>query len=64
MENTTNVAAVGAVTTPFWLPWLYTASELAATLAPILGAVWLTVQIVAKCAEVYGKWKNRNEDRQ
>lgn len=62
MENTTNVTAFGAVTTPFWLPALNTASEIAGTVAPILGALWLTVQIVAKCADIYRKWNTPNED--
>ena len=48
MDNVTNAAAAGAIVSPIWLPWLQTASELAAVIAPILGVVWLVVQIWAK----------------
>lgn len=48
MDNTTNAVAATAVSIPVWLPWLQTTSEIAATVAPILGAVWLVVQIWAK----------------
>lgn len=40
------VAAVSAA--PFWYPMLQQASEVAATIAPLLGLVWLIVQIWAK----------------
>ena len=43
-HSTTAIAAV-AVSSPFWLPGLKTVSEVAALLLPILGAVWLVVQI-------------------
>ena len=41
----TDVGAVAAVFSPFWLPTLQAVSEVAAMLVPILGAVWLTIQI-------------------
>jgi hypothetical protein len=37
--------------TPFWLPSLTQVSQVAATITPILGAIWLTVQIVSKTAD-------------
>lgn len=43
------VAAVSAA--PFWYPMLQQASEVAATIAPLLGVVWLGVQIWAKVRE-------------
>lgn len=48
MENTTTAAAAGAIASPIWLPWLQTASEISAVIAPILGVIWLLVQIWAK----------------
>lgn len=45
-------------TSPIWLPWLETTSQVAASLAPILGLVWLIVQIWAKVIET----RRRNKD--
>lgn len=59
VETATNSAAVAAVASPVWLPWLHTASEITATVAPILGALWLTVQIISKITEIVQKWKHR-----
>lgn len=55
MDNTTTAVAGAAVITPFWLPWLQTASELAAVIAPILGVIWLVVQIWAKIHDTMNK---------
>lgn len=52
LDNATTAIAASAVASPVWLPWLQTASQVAATFAPILGAVWLLVQIWAKISEV------------
>lgn len=52
IQHATTGVAVGAVTTPFWWTQLQQWSELAATILPILGAVWLGVQIV------HFVWKN------
>lgn len=46
MTNTSNVIATGAVLTPFWFPTLQQWSEIAAFALPILGVIWLVVQIV------------------
>lgn len=51
MEQITNTAALGAVTSPAWLPFLKTTSDVAGLLLPILGAAWLLVQIVVKVRE-------------
>ena len=44
----TKVAAAGAVASPLWIPKLSELSTMAAEVLPILGAIWLVVQIVAK----------------
>lgn len=45
-DRATDAAALGAVTSPWWFPYLSQVSEAAAILLPILGAVWLVVKIV------------------
>ena len=46
---TTNVitapAAVAAVVSPWWLPILHSTSEAAALILPIIGVLWLVIQI-------------------
>lgn len=57
MHDTLTTATAGAaVASPFWLPSLQTFSEIASIMLPILGALWLLVQIGAKLYEV---WKKR-----
>jgi hypothetical protein len=46
LDRSTDTVAVAAVVSPFWLPVLQDVSTLAALFVPILGAVWLIVQIV------------------
>ena len=55
LENATTAIAASAVASPVWLPWLHDASQVAATVAPLLGAVWLIVQIIAKVVEIFRK---------
>ena len=50
-EKTTNIVAAGAVASPAWLPVLELVSEYAALLLPILGVIWLAVQIIFKFRE-------------
>lgn len=57
MEHTTTAVAASAVTSPIWLPWLQTASEVAAIVAPILGLIWLIVQITTKVYDTFIKDK-------
>jgi hypothetical protein len=40
------------VATPWWLPSLNEVSQVCATLAPILGVVWLVFQFVLKIREL------------
>ncbi|WP_085025252.1 hypothetical protein [Ensifer aridi] len=61
MEHTTTAVAASAVATPVWLPWLYSASETAAVVAPILGVIWLLVQITSKSIETVQKIRDRDE---
>ncbi len=46
LDGLNNSIATAAVASPFWLPWLSQASELAGLLLPIAGLVWLIIQIV------------------
>lgn len=45
IDHTTTTVASAAVTSPFWLPSLKEVSDVAALMLPILGALWLVVQI-------------------
>jgi hypothetical protein len=54
-ENATTVGAVGAILSPAWLPELHNISAMAAELAPILGVLWLVVQIGTKLYVTYRK---------
>lgn len=58
-DNMTAVVAVSAVASPAWLPWLHVASDGAALIAPLLGTIWLIVQIVAKVREMTRKDKDK-----
>jgi hypothetical protein len=44
--------AAGAILLPVWRPTLKDASEASSLIAPILGCVWLSVQIVAKVCQI------------
>ena len=61
-ETTTATIAASAVVSPGWLPWLQSTSEVAAMVAPILGALWLVIQIYAKVREL--RRTRKNEDKQ
>lgn len=37
--------AVGAISSPFWLPGLQEVSDIAALALPILGCIWLVIQV-------------------
>ena len=47
-ERTTTAVASMGIAAPVWLPPLKEASEVAGLVLPILGVVWLIVQIVTK----------------
>ena len=51
-EMVTDTGAVVAAVSPWWLPWLKTVSEDAALILPILGVLWLLLQIGLKVWEV------------
>ncbi|WP_167498776.1 hypothetical protein [Mesorhizobium sp. M2D.F.Ca.ET.223.01.1.1] len=55
IEKVTNVIAAGAAVSPWWMPSLASVSQTAALLLPILGVVWLAVQI-------YWKVTGRDDD--
>lgn len=52
--NSSNVVAAGAIVSPIWLPDLESVSILAAQVLPILGVLWLAIQIGFY---LYGKFK-------
>ena len=47
IERASNAVAAASVASPWWLPELQQASELAALFLPILGVAWLIIQIIA-----------------
>lgn len=47
-DITSNIIASLAVISPAWLPTLSSVSAEAALLLPIMGVIWLAVQIFAK----------------
>ncbi|WP_287339965.1 hypothetical protein [Mesorhizobium sp.] len=51
MERATNTIAAGAAVSPFWLPSLADVSQGAALLLPVLGCVWLIVQIITRITQ-------------
>lgn len=56
-EVVTDTGAVAAIVSPWWLPAVHQLSDVAALALPILGAVWLIVQIAIKIHTTY--WKRR-----
>lgn len=47
-EFITDVGATAAIVSPWWLPSLHQASETAGMILPLLGGLWLAVQIVTR----------------
>lgn len=45
VDRGTDLVAAAGVTSPFWLPPLATVSEVAALVLPIIGVVWLLIQM-------------------
>lgn len=60
-DDIVNIGAAGAVLTPWWLPTVEQASYWSAKIAPILGVLWLMLQISLKLLEAYRKWKFTRE---
>lgn len=57
IETATNTVAAASLASPFWLPSLQDASSFAALALPILGALWLILQITLK---IHAFRKGRN----
>lgn len=55
VDTSTAGVAGAAASSPIWLPWLHSVSETAALIAPILGVIWLVVQIITKTKEALKK---------
>lgn len=51
-EIVTDTGAVAAIASPWWLPALHSVSDVAALVLPILGVLWLCLQIVVKLHQV------------
>lgn len=56
MDRITNTVAAGAVASPWWLPKLSEVSQVAGHLIPILGVIWLVVQLLHRAAN----WKKKD----
>lgn len=52
-EIVTDVGAVAAIASPWWLPTLHSWSVIAADLLPIAGVAWLVVQVAVKLHTTY-----------
>lgn len=48
LDNVTTASAVGAITSSYWIPKLAEVSDICGHLAPILGVIWLLMQIYYK----------------
>lgn len=48
IERTTTAVAGAGILSPAWIPALKDASEIAGLVLPILGVVWLIVQIITR----------------
>lgn len=57
MNEVNTGAAVAAITSPWWLPAVHIVSDAAGLLLPVLGVVWLIVQITTKIIETRRKSK-------
>ena len=54
-EKTSAFIAAGMISSPFWSNYLKEISEIAALLGPILGVVYLTIQIAYKIVQFCDK---------
>lgn len=48
--------ATGAVTSPLWLGWLYTVSDVFALVLPVCGVMWLGLQMYTHWRKYYKDW--------
>jgi hypothetical protein len=51
-EMLTDTGAIAAIASPWWLPALHSVSDVAALVLPILGVLWLCLQIAVKIYQV------------
>lgn len=58
-EKINATLAAGAIATPLWRQYLKSVSDDATIVAPILGCLWIVVQITAKIIEIRRKAKDR-----
>jgi Na+/alanine symporter len=56
-----SVTATAALTSPWWLPGLHSVSTAAAEIVPILGALWLMVQIIVA---IYKATRKKPDDKE
>lgn len=62
-EIVTDVGAVAAIASPWWLKALHLTSEFAAQVLPILGVIWLLIQIVMKVGPAVLDWMKGRKRR-
>lgn len=58
-DSVTGGVAIAAIISPAWLPMIQDISTYAALFMPILGVMWLAVQIVTKVYETFRNKKKR-----
>ena len=61
MNKVADGIAVGAISSPWWLPTLYDVSNIAALLLPILGCIWLLIQGTVYIYRLTRKNKNETK---
>lgn len=62
-DRITDGVAVTMVASMWWLPSLEVWSQMAATVSPILGLIWLVFQIFGKLSDWHGKYLLWREKR-
>lgn len=61
-EIVTDTGATAALTSPLWLPSLHSVSAFAALILPILGAVWLILQISSRIYAITKQLPHNDKD--
>lgn len=56
-EKTSAAVSVAMISTPVWKIWLQNVSETAALIAPLLGCLFLGLQILLKVIEISSRGK-------
>lgn len=60
-DYVTNGIAGGAVTSPLWIPYVQTISDVAAVVTPILGGIWLAGRIIVSLYKAIQNNKKKNK---